>query len=103
VKDVDLLLAAAIASVRMTRQTSVFEPPASLAACARCQEAHAEARKVIEDAGRDREVDGVGGEAVKDETVLIFSIAGSVPDVPGRLRGRALPGPTAAHAGSPPR
>jgi hypothetical protein len=23
-------------------------------------------------------VDGVGGEAVKDETVLIFSIAGSV-------------------------
>jgi ATP-dependent DNA ligase len=27
------------------------EPPASLAACARCQEAYAEARKVIEDAG----------------------------------------------------
>ncbi len=33
------------------RPTSVFEPPASLAACARCQEAYAEARKVIEDAG----------------------------------------------------
>jgi hypothetical protein len=51
VKDVDLLLAATIANVRMNRPTSVFEPPASLAACARCQEAYAEARKVIEDAG----------------------------------------------------
>jgi hypothetical protein len=51
VTDVDLLLAATIASVRMNRPTSVFEPPTSLAACARCQEAYAEARKVIEDAG----------------------------------------------------
>jgi hypothetical protein len=51
VRDVDLLLAATIASVRMNRPTSVFEPPASLAACGRCQEAYAEARKVIEDAG----------------------------------------------------
>jgi hypothetical protein len=51
VRDVDLLLAATIASVRRNRPTSVFEPPASLAACARCQEAYAEARKVIEDAG----------------------------------------------------
>jgi hypothetical protein len=51
VRDVDLLLAATIASVRMNRPTSVFEPPASLGACARCQEAYAEARKVIEDAG----------------------------------------------------
>jgi hypothetical protein len=51
VKDVDLLLAATIASVRMNRPTSVFEPPAALAACARCQEAYAEVRKVIEDAG----------------------------------------------------
>jgi hypothetical protein len=51
VKDVDLLLAATIASVRMNRPASVFEPPASLEACARCQEAYAEARKVIEDAG----------------------------------------------------
>jgi hypothetical protein len=51
VADVELLLAATIASVRMNRPTSVFEPPASLAACARCQEAYAEARKVIEDAG----------------------------------------------------
>jgi hypothetical protein len=37
--------------MRMNRPSSVFEPPASLAACARCQEAYAEARKVIEDAG----------------------------------------------------
>jgi hypothetical protein len=51
VRDVDLLLAATIASVRMNRPASVFEPPVSLAACARCQEAYAEARKVIEDAG----------------------------------------------------
>ncbi len=51
VRDVDLLLAATIASVRRNRPTSVFEPPASLAACARCLEAYAEARKVIEDAG----------------------------------------------------
>jgi len=51
VRDVDLLLAATIASVRMNRPTSVFEPPASLAACPRCQEAYAEARRTIEDAG----------------------------------------------------
>jgi hypothetical protein len=38
-KDVDLLLAATIASVRMNQASSVFEPPTSLAACARCQEA----------------------------------------------------------------
>jgi hypothetical protein len=37
--DVELLLAATIASVRMNRPTSVCEPPASLAACARCQQA----------------------------------------------------------------
>jgi hypothetical protein len=37
--------------VRVNRPTSVFEPPASLAACARCQEAYTQARKVIEDAG----------------------------------------------------
>jgi hypothetical protein len=48
---VDLLLAAAIASVRMNRQTVVFEPPASLAACERWQKAYAEARRVIEEAG----------------------------------------------------
>jgi hypothetical protein len=51
VRDVDLLLAATIASVRRNRPTSVFEPPASLAACARCQEAYAEARRVIQQAG----------------------------------------------------
>jgi hypothetical protein len=51
VKDVDLLLVAPIASMRMNRAAVVIEPPASLAACARCQEAYAEARKVIEDAG----------------------------------------------------
>jgi hypothetical protein len=28
--------------------------------------------------GRDREVDGLGGEAVKDEAVLMFFVAGSV-------------------------
>jgi hypothetical protein len=51
VKDVDLLLAATIASVQMNQLMIVFEPPAWLAACARCQEAYAEARKVIEEAG----------------------------------------------------
>ena len=51
VTDVDLLLAATISSVRMNRPATVFEPPASVAACAQCQEAYAEARKVIEDAG----------------------------------------------------
>jgi hypothetical protein len=51
VSDVDLLLAATIASVRMNRPTIVFDPPASLVACERCQEAYAEARMVIEHAG----------------------------------------------------
>jgi hypothetical protein len=51
VKDVELLLAATISSVRMNRPAVVFEPPASLAACARCQEAYAEARSVIDQAG----------------------------------------------------
>jgi hypothetical protein len=50
VRDVDLLLAATIASVRMNRPTVVFEPPASLA-CDRCHEAYAEARRIIEAAG----------------------------------------------------
>jgi hypothetical protein len=50
VTDVDLLLAATISSVRMNRPAVVFEPSASLAACVRCQEAYAQARKVIEDA-----------------------------------------------------
>jgi hypothetical protein len=45
--DVDLLLAATIANVRMNRPASLFEPPAALAACGRCQEAYAEARRVI--------------------------------------------------------
>jgi hypothetical protein len=45
VADVELLLAATIASVRMNRPAVVFEAPASLAACPRCQEAYAEARK----------------------------------------------------------
>jgi hypothetical protein len=51
VRDVDLLLAATIASVRMNRPAVVIEPPPSLAACERCREAYARARKVIEDAG----------------------------------------------------
>jgi hypothetical protein len=37
VRDINLLLAATIASVRMNRPASVFEPPASLAACARIE------------------------------------------------------------------
>jgi hypothetical protein len=49
--DVDLLLADTAASVRMNRPLVVFVPPASLAACRRCQEAYEQARKVIEDAG----------------------------------------------------
>jgi hypothetical protein len=49
--DVDLLLAATITAVRMNRSLIVFEPPASLAACERCQEAYAEARRTIEKAG----------------------------------------------------
>ena len=48
VTDVDLLLAATIASVRMNRPTVVFEPQASLAACDRCHEAYEEARRIIE-------------------------------------------------------
>jgi hypothetical protein len=51
VTDVDLLLAATIASVGMNRPAIVFEPPRSLAACARCLDAYAEARRVIEQAG----------------------------------------------------
>jgi hypothetical protein len=51
VTDVDLLLAATVASVRMNRPAIVFEPPASLAVCERCQEAYAQARRVIEQAG----------------------------------------------------
>jgi hypothetical protein len=51
VTDVDLLLAATIASVRLNQRTIVFEPPASLAACERCQEAYVEARRTIEQAG----------------------------------------------------
>jgi hypothetical protein len=51
VRDVDLLLAATITAVRMNRPAIVFEPPASLAACERCQEAYAEASRIIEAAG----------------------------------------------------
>jgi hypothetical protein len=51
VTDVDLLLAATIASVRMNRPAIVFEPPPFLVACERCQEAYAEARRTIADAG----------------------------------------------------
>jgi hypothetical protein len=51
VTDVDLLLAATVASVRMNRPAIVFEPPASPAVCKRCQEAYAQARRVIEQAG----------------------------------------------------
>jgi hypothetical protein len=51
VTDLDLVLAATIASVRLNRPAIVFEPPASLAACAQCQAAYAQARKVIEEAG----------------------------------------------------
>ena len=51
VTDVELLLAATIADVRMNRPTMVFDPPVFLAACARCQEAYAEARRTIDEAG----------------------------------------------------
>jgi hypothetical protein len=51
VTDVDLLLAATIASVRLNQRLIVFETPAWLAACERCQEAYAEARRTIEQAG----------------------------------------------------
>jgi hypothetical protein len=50
VTDVDLLLAHTIASVRMNQRVIVFESPASLVACERCQEVYAEARRTIEDA-----------------------------------------------------
>jgi hypothetical protein len=45
VQDVDLLLAATIASVRMYRPVIVFEPPAAVASCGRCQQTYAEARR----------------------------------------------------------
>jgi hypothetical protein len=51
VTDLDLLLAHMIASVRLNQRMIVFDPPASVAACERCQEAYAQARKVIEEAG----------------------------------------------------
>jgi hypothetical protein len=51
VADVDLLLAATVASVRMNRPALVIEPPSSLAACEQCQEAYAKARRTIELAG----------------------------------------------------
>jgi hypothetical protein len=51
VTDFDLLLAHTIASVRLNQRTIVFEPPASLARCERCQDAYAEARRAIEEAG----------------------------------------------------
>jgi hypothetical protein len=51
VTEVDLLLAATIANVRMNQRQIVFEPPASLAECPQCQEVYAEARRIIEEAG----------------------------------------------------
>jgi hypothetical protein len=51
VTDVDLLLAATIASVRVNRPSILFEPPASLAACEKCQAAYAEAKRIIDEAG----------------------------------------------------
>jgi hypothetical protein len=51
VTDLDLLLAATIASLRLNRPAIVFEPPPSLVACERWREAYAQARKVIEQAG----------------------------------------------------
>jgi hypothetical protein len=35
----------------MNRPAIAIEPPPSLAACERCQEAYAEARRIIEEAG----------------------------------------------------
>jgi hypothetical protein len=49
--DVELLLADTIASVRMNERMIVFQPVGLLAACTRCQEAYAEARRVIQQAG----------------------------------------------------
>jgi hypothetical protein len=56
VTDVDLPLATTIANLQMNRPTLVLEPPPSVAACARGQEAHAEARRILGEAGLDREV-----------------------------------------------
>jgi hypothetical protein len=49
--DVELLLADTIASVRMNERMIVFQPVGLLAVCTRCQEAYAEARRVIQQAG----------------------------------------------------
>jgi hypothetical protein len=49
--DVELLLADTIASVRTNERMIVFQPVGLLAACTRCQEAYAEARRVIQQAG----------------------------------------------------
>jgi hypothetical protein len=51
VTDLDLLLAHTIASVRLNQRIIVFDPPASVAACERCQGAYVEARRIIEQAG----------------------------------------------------
>jgi hypothetical protein len=80
VTDVDLLLAATIANVRMNQRQIVFEPPASLAQCARCHEAYAEARRIIEQAG--------GVEAWVERT---RTPTWGVGPGPARVRGRRLP------------
>jgi hypothetical protein len=69
--DVDLLLAATVASVRMNPPAIVFEPPASLGRVRRVPEGLRGRQEGHRRRGRDREVDGVGGEAVKDEAVLV--------------------------------
>jgi hypothetical protein len=52
VTDLDLLLAATIASVRLNQRMIVFDPPVWLAACERCQEAYAQARGTATSATR---------------------------------------------------
>jgi hypothetical protein len=63
VKDVELLLAATISSVRMNRPAAVFEPPVG-GRLRPVPEGLCGGQEGHRGRGRDREVDGVGGEAV---------------------------------------
>ena len=94
VTDVDLLLAATIAAVRMNRPPILFEPPASPGRVRPVPEGLRAGHEGHRGCGWDREVDGVGGEAVREfcEAVLVrLALMGRWG--PGSKEGRVLDGP----------